>query len=53
LALDFNQGTEEIEIADTKMVPEFGGGGTTITAIMVTVAILGFIAIGDKEMALE
>ena len=53
MAIDFDQGTEEIEIACTEMVPEFGSCGTTITAIMVAETILGIILAGGKEMMLE
>jgi hypothetical protein len=55
MAIDFDQGTEEIEIAGTEMIPEFGsgGGGTTITTIMVAETILGIVLVGGKEMVLE
>ena len=52
-AIDFDQGTTEIEIAGTEMVPEFGSGGTTITTIMVAETILGIILADGKEMVLE
>jgi hypothetical protein len=53
MAIDFDQGTEEIEIAGTEMIPEFGSGGTTITTIMVAETILAIILAGGKEMVLE
>ena len=54
MAIDFDQGTEEIEIAGTEMIPEFGsGGGITITTIMVAETILGIVLVGGKEMVLE
>ena len=53
VTIDFDQGTTEIEIAGTEMVPEFGSGGTTITTIMVAETILGIILADGKEMVLE
>ena len=53
LVIDFDQGTEEIEIACTQMVPEFGGCDTIITAIMIGETILGIILADGKVMMLD
>ena len=44
LAIDFDKGNGQIEIAGTKMVPEFG----TIAAIIPAVAIIGIIIAGVR-----
>jgi predicted secreted protein with PEFG-CTERM motif len=46
LAIDFDQGTEEIEIAGTRIVPEFGG--SAISVIVLAVGILGIILVSAK-----
>jgi uncharacterized membrane protein YraQ (UPF0718 family) len=45
LAIDFNKGTEKIEIVGTHVAPEFGA----VTAVIVfAVAIIGIIVISTK-----
>jgi predicted secreted protein with PEFG-CTERM motif len=44
LAIDFDKGTGQIEIAGTKMVPEFG----TVAIIIPAIAIIGIIIAGAK-----
>jgi predicted secreted protein with PEFG-CTERM motif len=44
LAIDFDKGTGQIEIAGTKLVPEFG----TVAIIIPAVAIIGIIIAGAK-----
>jgi hypothetical protein len=44
LSIDFDNGVEEIEIAGTRIVPEFG----PLTALLLAVGVIGVLVITTK-----
>ena len=44
LSIDFDKGVEQIEIAGTRIVPEFG----PLSAILLAVSVIGVLAVTSK-----